>query len=249
MKNLPYFRWYPADAEGDEKYSGLNREELGLFHQCLNKAWLNNGLPSDPAEVGRIMKLTVAELRRLWPRVSSLFYVRESDGRLVNRRQEEERAIALAKSENNKRPRNTNASRSRVIRDPIDSQHAQVRADSDSESKKQKDVPKTEGFDALRLAYHQGNRPTTEKDWVRACEEIINCGISDEEIGRDVVPWVADELSKSNAPRKFYAPCTLFMTDLKPWKVDRVPEKSIYTKTPPMTPEEREQWKPGNCGK
>jgi hypothetical protein len=46
MRSLPYFRWFPADAETDHNYAALNDAELGLFHRLLNRSWINGGLPS-----------------------------------------------------------------------------------------------------------------------------------------------------------------------------------------------------------
>lgn len=84
-----------------------------------------------------------------------------------------------------------------------------------------KSAPSVRGFMLLRDAYHQGNRPTTELDWKRAAEAVISSDISDSEIEAEVVPWVRDELSRTNMPRKFYAPETLFKLDVKPWKPTR----------------------------
>lgn len=109
LKTLPYFLWYPADAETDEGYSSLTDAELGFFHRCLNRAWLNDGLPADLDDLARAMNRTRNQLEKVWPRVSKLFQSRESDGRLVNRRQEEERENARRKSLNLQRNGNANA--------------------------------------------------------------------------------------------------------------------------------------------
>ncbi|MES2393502.1 MAG: hypothetical protein V4555_17835 [Acidobacteriota bacterium] len=130
-KSLPYFRWFPADAETDEAYSALTDPELGFFHRCLNKAWLNDGLPSEPDEIARVMKVTRQYLDKVWPRVSKMFSQRnDNPSRLGNRRQEEERSHAIEKGEKNKRPGNTNASRGKRDRNAIDTQHAQAGAES-----------------------------------------------------------------------------------------------------------------------
>ena len=97
MKTLPYFRWFPADAETDNAYSALDDRELGFFHRCLNRSWLNDGLPADREELARTMKVSRVYLEKLWPRVSKLF--QEADGKIFNRRQEEERTKAKTKSE------------------------------------------------------------------------------------------------------------------------------------------------------
>ena len=94
-KELPYFRWHPSDAESDARYAAMNMAERGLYHHALNYAWMNDGLPSDTDEVGRVLRATGQEFRRCWPRVSQCF--QEVNGRLRNKRQEEDRADALDK--------------------------------------------------------------------------------------------------------------------------------------------------------
>ncbi len=97
MKNLPYMRWFPADADGDEKYASLNDEELGFFHRLLNKSWINTGLPSDLDELSDLMHISRAQLNKRWKKVGRCW---NQDGdRLFNPRQEVERAYAIRKSE------------------------------------------------------------------------------------------------------------------------------------------------------
>jgi hypothetical protein len=83
------------------------------------------------------------------------------------------------------------------------------------------------GFESLRAVYREGKRPTTEKNWVDAATEIINCGISDKEIQDEVVPWVTEQLDQERDPRRFYSPATLFKLDIKPWRVDKKPQGAI----------------------
>ena len=107
MKALPYFRWFPADAIADEKYRTLNDAELGLYHRCLDHAWLNGGIPANLDELAALFNRSRSQLQKIWPKVSRCWY--ESNGRLLNRRQEDERAHAIEKSEANRRPGNANA--------------------------------------------------------------------------------------------------------------------------------------------
>lgn len=95
-KLLPYFRWFVADAETDERYGAMTNEEVGVYHRCLNKAWVNVGLPADLEQVRALLHLSKREFDRVWPAVSACFTL--ESGRLFNRRQEEERSYALAKS-------------------------------------------------------------------------------------------------------------------------------------------------------
>lgn len=116
-KGLPYYRWYPADAETDEAYSALSDSECGFFHRCLNRCWINTGLPAQMDELARVMKVNPIYLEKTWDRVGRLFF--ECDGRLFNKRQEEERSYAMTKSE-----RNTKAVRTRYERSSNEPQRA-----------------------------------------------------------------------------------------------------------------------------
>jgi hypothetical protein len=71
--------------------------ELGFYHRCLNHSWINSGLPCDLDELARAMRVTRAYLDKIWKRVGKRFECLE--GKLVNRRQELERAHATSKSE------------------------------------------------------------------------------------------------------------------------------------------------------
>lgn len=98
-KALPYFRWYPADAEVDEKYIMMTNEELGFFHRCLNKSWRNGGIPADPCARARLFSQPQRIIDKLWEVVGKCFVESTADpSRLVNPRQEKEREYAQTKS-------------------------------------------------------------------------------------------------------------------------------------------------------
>ncbi len=80
----------------DEDYAAMTDQELGFYHRCLNRSWLNNGLPGDLNELARLLGRTRPYLDKVWKRVGRKFELR--DARLVNGRQEKERTTALAKS-------------------------------------------------------------------------------------------------------------------------------------------------------
>ena len=96
MKTLPYFRWFVADAETDERYAAMTDQELGFYHRLLNRSWVNGGLPENLDDLAATMKVARTYLDELWPRVGKCF--KNIDGRLFNSRQEEERAYASSKS-------------------------------------------------------------------------------------------------------------------------------------------------------
>lgn len=109
----------------------MSDQELGFFHRCLNHSWINNGLPSDLNELARAMRVKRSYITKVWPRVGRCFY--ESEGKLLNKRQESERAHASEKSERNTRAVRTRYERS-YERSTDELQHAGARPDSDSVS-------------------------------------------------------------------------------------------------------------------
>lgn len=107
--SLPYFKWFPAIAESDEKYRRYSVEELGFFHRCLNHQWTNCGIPSDPIERAEVLRLNRRVCDRLWKTVGKSFVSCERwPGRLVNPRLDKEWSELRLKSE-----RNANAARSK----------------------------------------------------------------------------------------------------------------------------------------
>ena len=97
---LPYFRVFPADYETDEVVKLMSPAEEGLYWRFLRHSWMNGSIPADESELASVGRVTLAVLRKLWPRVSRCFHPLDSDAsRLVNPRQEKERAKALGKSE------------------------------------------------------------------------------------------------------------------------------------------------------
>ena len=116
--SFPYFKWFPADAETDNFYASLSDEEVGVYHRLLNRSWINDGIPADPETLRALVHRTPASFKKLWEKLSSRWIESPRDkNRLVNPRQESEWQKAIEISENNKRPGNANASRTRTERD------------------------------------------------------------------------------------------------------------------------------------
>ena len=126
MKDLPYFRWYPADAETDSFYAGLTDAELGFFHRCLNLSWVNFGIANDVSRLAKALRRNPSKIVKLWEATRTAWVEHPTDSsKLVNIRQEQERAHARMKSE-----RATDAVRTRYGRTTT----ALARADSGSDS-------------------------------------------------------------------------------------------------------------------
>ena len=172
---FPYFAWYPSDAEGDDFYASLTLEEIGLYHRCLNRSWMNGGIPASLDELSRLFKIPRKTIDRLWSRIGAKWTPSERDREmLVNPRQEIERQKAVAKSEHNKRPGNANAKKSRYERVSNVPQRAY---DSDSSIKKQEELPSvafdaTIAFGELWAAYPSKGRVKKVLAMQYYCDEI-----------------------------------------------------------------------------
>lgn len=121
-KLLPYFKWYPADAEGDDFYSlTLSNEELGIYHRLLNRSWMNDGVTADLDALAAFCRMGRKQFDKSWEKIGKRWVVSPRDKtKLVNPRQEQERESAKIKSEHNKRDGNANAKRTRSKRDQND---------------------------------------------------------------------------------------------------------------------------------
>lgn len=175
MPDLPYFQWYPADCDTDEKVKSMSDAELGFYVRCLNHAWLNRGLPADSKERARCLRVSESYLSKMWARVGNCFELSPHDqNRLVNNRQEFERSKALDKSKNNTRAVRTRYERSTNVDER--SENVGIRAsDSDSsEVSRKEDAVKfgswetDESFHPLIVLYRQSGKPVIDEDFIDA---------------------------------------------------------------------------------
>ncbi len=98
MSRLPYFKWYPADAECDASFRAMDDADIGFYIRCLNHAWINGSIPADPIERARVLRTRVDVANRRWERVAKSFVNSTLDrDRLVNPRQELERESATSR--------------------------------------------------------------------------------------------------------------------------------------------------------
>lgn len=96
---LPYFKWYPADADTDEDFRAMTDAEVGFYLRCLNHSWLNKGIPADSKARARTLRVTQSYGDKQWLTVGKRFEPSLDDpARLINTRQEIERERALTKS-------------------------------------------------------------------------------------------------------------------------------------------------------
>ena len=97
LKHLPFFKWYPSDALSDIAYASLDLPALGLFHACLNYSWVNDGLPSDPLVIARLLRIEKQKFMKIWAQIDVLF-PQQGGGLRRNYRQELEREGVYQKS-------------------------------------------------------------------------------------------------------------------------------------------------------
>jgi uncharacterized protein YdaU (DUF1376 family) len=84
----PAYPLYAADFEMDT--AELDIEHIGLYFRLLNVEWLNGSLPKDTESLARIARVDHNRFITLWDSVKVKFY-ENGDGRLYNKRMEEER--------------------------------------------------------------------------------------------------------------------------------------------------------------
>lgn len=212
---FPYFRWFPADAENDEKYVSLNDQELGFFHRCLNKSWPNYGLPSDTEELASLMKVTPKYLSKIWPKVSRCFLLTETvHPRLVNPRQEKERDHALKKSASatknvrNRYGRKTDEHNGNNGSNGGVTSRALARADSDSDteadsvSNSSKELPEKPSpvlpievseFPITLQAIHRIDPAADEMFLRRLVQVTLQACLSDDAITKEQIEAITDE--------------------------------------------------------
>lgn len=99
MKGLPYFKWYPADADTDASFRAMDDSDIGFYIRCLNHSWINEGIPADPKERARVLRTRLDTANKRWLRVGKCFVTSSLyPERLINLRQETERGLATQKS-------------------------------------------------------------------------------------------------------------------------------------------------------
>lgn len=96
MADLPYLRWWVADALASTAH--MDAAEVGAYRLLLDHQWLTKGgrLPADPRQLQRLARVyDPDEWKRVWGTIQEKF---EEDGDgLYNARLEEERKRALCR--------------------------------------------------------------------------------------------------------------------------------------------------------
>src|SRR5262245_47922862 len=86
----PSFQFYPKDFLADVHVAAMDHESVGIYMRLLCYAWIEVGVPSDLTALA--MLVGVEAFARCWPQIQPCFALNETGDRLVNNRQELERA-------------------------------------------------------------------------------------------------------------------------------------------------------------
>jgi len=88
-KAPPAFQFYPRDFLADSRVAMMTYEEIGIYTVLLCHAWTEGGIPSEPVQLARLLKLSPQKLRRVWSAIGPCW--EERDGVLVQPRMEQVR--------------------------------------------------------------------------------------------------------------------------------------------------------------
>lgn len=92
----PAVLWFGSDFYEDERVLQMTYEQQGVYQRLLWIAHRNEGLPADVAAIARMLGLPRQRFaRRIWPAIAPCWQP-GAEGRLVQSRQEEERARRAA---------------------------------------------------------------------------------------------------------------------------------------------------------
>jgi uncharacterized protein YdaU (DUF1376 family) len=80
--------------ETDELAKSWTLAEEGAFHRLLRHGWINGSIPADPLELAGICRVPATEFLPLWSKLEKSYYPHPRvHGRLLNKKQEKERAF------------------------------------------------------------------------------------------------------------------------------------------------------------
>lgn len=91
----PAFQFYAKDFLSSSKVQRMTLTEVGVYIILLAHNWLSGGIPTDPAEIGKIVKLPAVRFRKMWAGPLSECFVKRG-AHLTNPRIEQERQKQIA---------------------------------------------------------------------------------------------------------------------------------------------------------
>lgn len=94
----PAFQWYPKDYLSSSIVARMSLAQEGAYRRLLDYQWMDGSVPEAIEGLAALCRVTVNEMRRLWPIMSECFQAHPAlPGRLINDRLEKERAAQKAR--------------------------------------------------------------------------------------------------------------------------------------------------------
>ncbi len=79
--------------EADDLAMALSESEEGLFHRMMRRSWMNGSIPADLTLLASVCRTHPSRLKKAWIKIAPLWQAHPTlPGRLINSKQERERA-------------------------------------------------------------------------------------------------------------------------------------------------------------
>lgn len=84
MKEVPYFPLYAANIMASRPYKLMSLGERGLWISITMECWVNGGVPSDYAEMGKILGFSKPEVENFFSTYQTAFF-EKANGQFVSK--------------------------------------------------------------------------------------------------------------------------------------------------------------------
>lgn len=84
MKEVPYFPLYAANIMASRPYKLMSLGERGLWITITMECWVNGGVPSDHAEMGKILGFSKTEIENFFSTYQTAFF-EKANGQFVSK--------------------------------------------------------------------------------------------------------------------------------------------------------------------
>lgn len=91
MKEVPYFPLYAANIMASRPYKLMSLGERGLWISITMECWVNGGVPSDYAEMGKILGFSKPEIENFFSTYQTAFF-EKANGQFISKELNEYRA-------------------------------------------------------------------------------------------------------------------------------------------------------------
>jgi uncharacterized protein YdaU (DUF1376 family) len=96
---MPFFPIYANELLADEDFQAWNPAERGCWLTLTARCWSDGSIPSNIERMAKLCSCNAEEMLKHWPSISSKFEESQTEGRLISRRIEKERLLAIGKAE------------------------------------------------------------------------------------------------------------------------------------------------------